>query len=174
MTTTFNDPIDHIVWRPAAELKANHYNPNIVFKEELRLLEHSLVTTGWMQPLLANPNDILIDGYHRWRLAQESPTLLKKYGGFVPTVTVQVDDAHAKTMTVRINRAKGSHVAIKMNGLVRSLIDEHGMSRDEAAREMGMTGDEVDLLYQQDVFSAKNIKEWQYSKAWLPAEVARN
>ena len=167
------DPIDLIEWRPAKELKANNWNPNWVFTPELKLLEYSILTQGWIQPILINPNDIIIDGFHRHRLALESPHLQSKYGGLVPTATMNVDDAHAMMLTVRINRAKGSHVAIKMNALVQQLVQDFGLTRNEVAQEMGMTLDEVDLLLMDGVFEAKKIKDWQYSKAWYPAEQKR-
>jgi len=152
------DPINNIKWRHATELKANHYNPNVVFSPELKLLEWSLLSTGWIQPVLANPNDIIIDGFHRWRLSTDSPQLMQRYGGLVPVAVVDCDDAHAMMMTVRFNRAKGSHVAVKMNGIVRQLLDDYHLTRDELVREMGMTQDEVDLLYQEDVFAARTSR----------------
>lgn len=47
------DPIDTIVWTPAEELHPNDWNPNRVLTAELVLLERSLLSTGWIQPVLA-------------------------------------------------------------------------------------------------------------------------
>ncbi len=44
----FDDPVDHIVWKPAASLKANSWNPNMVLEPELQLLERSILRTGWI------------------------------------------------------------------------------------------------------------------------------
>lgn len=170
---TFNDPIDRIVWRPAVELNANDYNPNVVFSPELRLLEFNLVKHGWIQPILVTPSGRIIDGFHRWRLSKESTALLKKYGGFVPTATVDINDCEARLLTIRMNRAKGNHIALRMSGIVRDLMDNHGYTRQQIAEGIGATLDEVDLLHQEDVFTAKDIKNWQYSKAWYPQEKAR-
>jgi hypothetical protein len=71
-------------------------------------------------------------------------------------------------MTIRINRAKGTHVAVEMSDIVRELISEHGVSRQQIADEIGGTKDEVDLLAQEGVFAAKQIHKWAYSKAWYP------
>ena len=57
-----------------------------------------------------------------------------------------------------------------MSELVHSLIDEHGCDPAEVAVEIGATADEVALLYQESVFTAKNIKDYRYSKAWVPKE----
>lgn len=163
-------PIDNIEWLPAESLSANDYNPNVVYNPELKLLEHSLLQTGWIQPVLVNTNRIIIDGFHRASLARDSSKLLARDGGLVPCAVLDISDAEARLMTIRINRAKGTHVAIRMSDIVKSLIDEHGMGVEDIALGIGATRAEVDLLYQGDVFTAKDIKNAKYSKAWVPEE----
>ena len=72
---TSNEPIENIQWLDAEKLNANDYNPNAVFTPELRLLERSILKTGWVQPVLANRDLIIIDGFHRWMLTRESKKL---------------------------------------------------------------------------------------------------
>ena len=167
----FNDPVDRIVWKPAASLKANSWNPNMVLEPELQLLERSILRTGWIQPLLVSRDDLVIDGFHRWMLSVESPALRTKYRGMVPCTVLDVGPAEAKMITVRINRAKGSHAAVRMSDLVKSLIDEEGVSPQEVAQGIGATREEVDLLYQDSIFKAKNLDKYRYSHAWVPMEV---
>lgn len=167
------DPIDRIEWRPAAELDANDYNPNVCFSPELRLLEHSLLASGWVQPILVDREGRIIDGFHRWRLAQDSKALRRKYGGFVPVAVLDLDRPQAMLATIRMNRAKGTHVAVRMSAVVRELIDVHGMDPAEIAAGIGATRDEIDLLHQDGVFAAKKIAEHRYSKAWYPANGGR-
>lgn len=164
------DPIGNIEWIEAEGLRANSYNPNVVFGPELKLLERSILLTGWVQPILVTPERTIIDGFHRWRLSCESTALRKRYAGRCPCVVLPVSRAQAMVMTVRMNRAKGSHVAVRMSALVRALIDEHGLDRQEIADEIGATMAEVELLYQESVFAAKNSKDYSYSKAWYPIE----
>jgi hypothetical protein len=79
------DPISNIEWRDASTLNANDYNPNVVFTPELRLLERSLLLTGWVQPVLVQRAELtIIDGFHRSRLAQDSERLRERYAGKVP------------------------------------------------------------------------------------------
>lgn len=165
-----NDPISKIEWREASTLKANHWNPNRVHKPELRLLEHSLLSTGWIQPILINKNGMVIDGFHRWRLSQDSAAVKERYGGKLPVAVLPVEDDEAMAITVRINRAKGTHAAVEMHKLVGALLNDFGWSREQIAREIGAHINEVDLLLQDGVFKAKDIKNWAYSKAWYPAE----
>jgi ParB-like chromosome segregation protein Spo0J len=164
------DPLDHLQWVPAVNLDGNSWNPNRVHKAEYRLLEHSLLSTRWIQPLLVTPQALIIDGYHRWRLSQDSAKVKARWGGLVPVAVLDVDRPTAMLMTIRINRAKGSHVAVNMSAIVRELIAEHAFDPQEIAREMGATLDEVELLAQDGVFAVKGIADWAYSPAWYPGE----
>ena len=167
---TSNEPIENIQWLDAEKLDANDYNPNAVFTPELRLLERSILKTGWVQPVLANRDLIIIDGFHRWMLTRESKKLQQVYKGKCPVAVLDVDRTEAMIMTVRMNRAKGAHIATRMSGIVKELIDERGCEPDELAVEIGATRKEIDLLYQDGVFTQRNISNYKYSKAWIPAE----
>ena len=166
------DPISNIEWRHVDSMKANHYNPNVVLNQELQLLERSLMKTKWIQPILINKNGIIIDGFHRWSLSKNSKHLHDVYGGLVPCAVLDVDDGEAMLLTIRINRAKGTHVAYRMSAIVRSLIDDHNYDPQQVGIEIGADKDEVALLYQKDVFEKKDIQKWEYSKAWVPHESA--
>lgn len=169
-----NDPIDRIVWRHVDELEANDYNPNTVFTPEMKLLEHSILITGWIQPVLIRAGEkTIIDGFHRWLLSRQSGALRAKYKGMVPTAELDLTRAEAIMLTVRINRAKGTHAALKMSELVHELIDEHGLERKAIATGIGATLDEVDLLYQDGVFGAKKIPDHKYNRAWYPVKEER-
>ena len=163
-----DQPIDNIVWREATELKANDYNPNVVFNSELKLLERSVMLTGWVQPILIDGDDNIIDGFHRWSLSKESKRLKKKFSGKVPCAIIDVPRHKAMVMTIRMNRAKGTHVALKMKDIIIELLDEHKCDRQEVADEIGATLAEVDLLYQSSIFKAKGLDKYRYSKAWVP------
>lgn len=165
-----DDPILNIQWIHASLLEANAWNPNVVFGPELKLLERSILSLGWIQPILINPDKIIIDGFHRWKLSKDSKNIFTKYDGACPCAIINVDRPTAMIMTIRINRAKGTHVAVRMSEIVRSLIDEHGMLPEEIAQELGATMDEINLLHQDGVFKMKNIKDYKYSSAWYPSD----
>lgn len=167
------DPVTNVTWRHVSSLRPNAYNPNLVLEPELRLLEHSILTSGWLHALLVTPAGTIIDGFHRFMLSVESPALQARYKGQVPCVVLDIGEAEAKALTVRINRAKGSHAAARMSDLVKSLIDEHGWTPARVATEIGATRDEVDLLYQDSIFKAKNMDKYRYSHAWVPLDVKR-
>ena len=164
------DPIDRIVWKPATDLHANDWNPNRVFTPELRLLKDNLLSIGWVQPILVNPNDMIIDGFHRTTLTLTDPDVQARWDGMVPCSVLDLPDDEAMALTVRMNRAKGTHVAVHMHTLVARLLGEHGWDRQRVARAIGATVQEVDVLAKEGVFAIKGIDKWAYSKAWYPAE----
>lgn len=164
------EPVDNIVWIPARELKPNSYNPNVVFNTELNLLEESILRNGWVQPIVINPNKIIIDGFHRYSLSMISQKLQSKYAEEVPCVIVDISDAEAMMMTVRMNRAKGKHAAIRMSDIVQTLIDEHGLTPEDLISGMGMTDSEVALLYDGTLLKHVDWQSKKYSKAWIPVE----
>lgn len=131
------DPIERIEWRNAASLNANDYNPNVVMNQELRLLEFSILRQGWVQPVLVTEDGTIIDGFHRAMLARESAALRDRYAGRCPCVVLPLDRPQAMLLTIRINRAKGTHVAFRMSAIVRELIDQHGLDPTQVAQEIG-------------------------------------
>ena len=163
-----SEPIVNIQWVDAHELTANDYNPNVVFGPELKSLEKNILAIGWVQPVIASTSNVIIDGFHRTMLSRESKALNAKYKGKVPCVMFDVPRDEAMILTVRMNRAKGSHVAVRMSDMVKELIDDHKWEAKELAKELGATKKEVDLLYQDGVFKFRNIKDYKYSNAWYP------
>ncbi len=143
----------------------------MVFNPELRLLELSIVKTGWVQPLLVSRDMVVIDGFHRLQLVLQSKALQQRYQGKVPCAVLDLSPAEAMLLTVRINRAKGNHVAVRMSELVRALVNEHGLELPYIAKEIGGTLDEVNLLLLENVFKIRDIQNHKYSKAWKPVEV---
>lgn len=170
-----NDPIDRIQWFPAAELNPNGWNPNgwnpnRVFDQELVLLERSIIKNGWTQPILINTLKTIIDGFHRWGLSQHSSAIFKIYAGMVPCAVLDVSNAEAMALTVRINRAKGDHMATGMAELCKRLHLQEGWDMQQIAVEIGGTIDEVRTLIEDDIFKARDLANHQYSQAWVPAE----
>ena len=165
-------PISKVEWIEANKLNANDYNPNVVFNAELNLLKFSLMRQGWIQPILVSKNEAgeytIIDGFHRSMLAKTDKQVSELTNGLVPVVVLDLSEAERKCLTIRINRAKGSHVAIKMSEIIQSLINEHGMSVAQICKEIGATKDEVDLLMMDNVFKALDTSNKKFSKAWYP------
>lgn len=166
----FDDPLNRIEWRDVDELSANGWNPNVVFKKELSLLESSILKQGWIQPVLTSRNGMIIDGFHRWMLSKNSAKLRKRYGGKLPCVVLDLPDKEAMMLTVRINRAKGTHLAFRMSDLVKRLVEQEDCSLEEIAEGIGADMSEVKLLASGGVFKNRDLSNYEYSKAWKPYE----
>lgn len=164
-------PIEHIQWIPAEDLDPNDWNPNICFDQELKLLKFSLLKQGWIQPVLASNEDgriVIIDGFHRWWLTMNDPDVKAMSNGRVPCAILEMEESERKMLTVRINRAKGSHMAFKMHDLVKSLVVDNGLSVPAICEGIGANRDEVELLLQEGVFQKLDIPNHKYSQAWVP------
>lgn len=153
-------PIENLVWRNPSELNANDYNPNMVQPQELNLLELSLQKHGWLQPIIISDSDVIIDGFHRWMIASRN-------GWLIPVIVFAMDDNERMLLTIRINRAKGNHVAIRMSAIVKTLMN-NGITREQIAKQIGATAFEVNLLLEDEVFNKEQITEHEYSKSWKP------
>jgi len=164
------EPIDHIEWVAAETLVANLYNPNVVHYQELALLEYSILKTGWIQPILVNTDRVIIDGFHRWALATRSERMRERYAGRVPIAVIPIDLPAAMMMTIRINRAKGTHVALKMSDIVHALVNDHKLDARQIAAEIGANLDEVELLLQDGIFQARGLDKLPFSPSWVPRD----
>lgn len=162
-------PIDDIVWIEVDKLKANDYNPNIVLTKELNLLKFSILKNGWIQPILIDRNYEIIDGYHRATLVKQDKKLKIFTKGKVPCSILDVDEVDRMLLTIRINRAKGNHIAYKMSDVIHKLVNDYGVSIDRICQEIGATKKEVELLLEDNVFTLFDFdEESKYSNAWIP------
>lgn len=165
-----DDPIDNIHWVLTRSLKANLYNPNVVFSPELRLLELSILESGWLQPLIINTNKLIVDGFHRWKLSTDSAAIRDRWFEEVPCVIFDISDPEAMMLTVRINRAKGTHVAVRLSDVIQELHNDLGVTIEEIMRGCGMGRNEVELLLAGSLLKTRKLENYRYSKAWVPIE----
>jgi ParB-like chromosome segregation protein Spo0J len=168
-------PIDNIQWIEAVKLDPNDYNPNVVYTPELKLLKLSLMKQGWIQPILVNRDEMnpiakptIIDGFHRWMLTKEDSEISAMTDGKVPCAVLNLSEPDRMMLTIRINRAKGSHIAIKMHEIIDKLVTHYGIAKEGVAKGIGATKAEVDLLLAENVFKKLDIPNHKYSKAWYP------
>lgn len=123
-------------------LKPNDYNPNVVSKDNLKLLTQSIMTNGWTLPIVVRPDGTIIDGFHRYTCAGQEP-LKSQLGGKVPVVIVEhEDDANNVYGTITHNRARGTHQLEPMKAIIKRLIAQ-GKTVKEIGRELGMKPEEV-------------------------------
>lgn len=136
-------PLGSLQWVPVEKLHANGWNPNKVTGQNMELLIQSILTNGWTLPIVVKPDYTIIDGFHRWTVAQREP-LRTKLGGKVPVVIV---DHHGDTDadvygTITHNRARGTHLLEPMKAIVQNLIKD-GKTVKEIGKQLGMKPEEI-------------------------------
>lgn len=136
------EPITNVKIVNRNKVKPNDYNPNVVSKDNLRLLTQSILTNGWTMPIVVRPDFTIIDGFHRWTVAGQEP-LLSELGGKVPVVIVAHGDESKDVYgTITHNRARGTHQLAPMKAIVQRLI-KSGKSVKEIGKQLGMKPEEV-------------------------------
>lgn len=171
-------PVSNIQWLDVNLLDANDWNPNYVQGPEMKLLAFSLRKQGWIQPILVCPQPgtdrcTIIDGFHRHLVTKTDKNVWAMTGGKVPVVLMNLTEAERMLLTIRINRAKGSHEAFKMHEIITKVVHEHGLSVAEVCAEIGADANEVETLLMRDVFEKKEVDKYNYSKAWVPPGTER-
>jgi ParB-like chromosome segregation protein Spo0J len=164
------EPVDFVRWLPAADVTANDYNPNSVAPPEMRLLEHSIESNGYTQPIVTwmrEDTHEVVDGFHRHRVGKESKSVAKRVHGYLPVVAINADAQERNdriAATIRHNRARGKHKVEAMSDIVVEL-KRRNWSDEKIAKELGMDADEV-LRLTQITGLAELFANQDFSRAW--------
>lgn len=167
------EPLQNVKFVDRNLLKPNNYNPNKVSEENLKLLMQSILVNGWTMPIVVRPDYTIIDGFHRWTVADREP-IKTLTGGKVPIVIVDHKD-HAEDIygTITHNRARGTHLLEPMKAIVKELLNE-GKTTKEICKELGMKAEEVFRLsdYSRDDFlKIMNRGNTEYNKSFVVKKV---
>jgi len=160
---------------PLDRVKANDWNPNRTAPRELYLLAVSVRADGFTQPVVTVRDGdgwVVVDGFHRWRVAVEYADIRESTADMLPIVELvgrTTNDLMAST--VRHNRARGKHQVAGMGQLVFELLSG-GWTDEEVCRELGMEADEVIRLKHVTGFS-KLFKDVEYRRAWETKRMGR-
>tara|TARA_R100000005_G_C4999789_1_gene206579 strand:- start:2469 stop:3005 length:537 start_codon:yes stop_codon:yes gene_type:complete len=135
-----------------------------VVKPDYKQLTKSIKEYGMLSPIIAQKDGTIIDGYHRWVIANENR--IKK----VPVTFLDIDKIEAILLHIDINRYRGIVISKFLSRLIQRIISS-GRYSDERLRErMGMTWDEFDVLNEGSLVKMRKIKQHTYSPAWVPIE----
>lgn len=164
MNWTEEHPVSRVTWVQTELVQANDYNPNTVAPPEMRLLQLSIESDGFTQPIVVWQVDDhyeVIDGFHRHIIG-------KKMGlTHLPIVIINKDRADRNdriAATIRHNRARGRHQVGGMSDIVMEL-HRRNWSDKRIARELGMEPDEV-LRLKQITGLAELFADKEFSSAW--------
>jgi len=164
-----SEPVDFVRWVKNDVVHANDYNPNSVAPPEMKLLEHSIMSDGYTQPIVTWENEGIevIDGFHRHRVGKESPAITCRVHGYLPIVALKSEQQGRNdrmAATIRHNRARGAHKVESMSEIVVEL-KRRFWSDERISTELGMDADEV-LRLQQVTGLAGLFGDEDFSEAW--------
>lgn len=163
-----NQPVNRVEWLHRDELDPNDYNPNRVAPPEMKLLAKSIICDGWTQPIVANEDRTIVDGFHRWTVAGEIP-VYRETGGMVPVVTLKYKGlANQQASTIRHNRARGTHGVLPMARIIENMIMQ-GLGMMDICQALEMEREEVvRLANRKGIPNTAIIEKSEWSKAWMP------
>lgn len=163
-------PVDNIIWVPRDKCKPNFWNPNHVAPPEMDLIKTSILANGWYFPIIVNAEFMIMDGFHRWTLSAD-PEIMAMTDGLIPvTVLEGLTLNESMILTIRANRAKGTHGVLKMADIVRKL-QENGMFSDEIEKELGMEDEEVIRLTDRAGMPERRTRDFKdkgFNQSWVP------
>lgn len=164
------EPVDCVLWVPAEQLHANDYNPNSVAPPEMRLLQLSIMSDGYTQPIVAWQDGAgyeVVDGFHRNRVGREVGAVRTRVQGRLPIAVINSERTSKEdriAATIRHNRARGKHAVDAMADIVLDLA-RRNWDDAKIAKELGMEPDEV-LRLKQITGLAELFSDREFSEAW--------
>lgn len=165
-----SEPVDCVLWFTNTSVVQNDYNPNSVAPPEMKLLETSILSDGYTQPVVGmRTTDGIetVDGFHRGRIGKESEPVRTRVHGYLPVAVINTDredKADRIAATIRHNRARGKHKVEAMSDIVVEL-KRRNWSDDKIAHNLGMDADEV-LRLCQITGIAELFKDQEFSQSW--------
>lgn len=163
-------PINSVQWVNRDDLKPNNYNPNKVAPAELRLLKISILESGWTQPIVANMEKQIVDGFHRWTVSGHEE-IYELTNGLVPVVFLRrMDRTTTQMATIRHNRARGNHLVLNMAEIIKEMVDDN-CSIEEIMSRLQMEKEEVIRLANRvGIPQSDLIRDTEWSNAWVPVK----
>jgi ParB-like chromosome segregation protein Spo0J len=164
MSWTQDHPVSDVKWVSAETISANDYNPNAVAPPEMALLQHSIESDGYTQPIVVWETEDgfeVVDGFHRYQVG------IKLGLSHLPVVVINRDRAdrgNRISSTIRHNRARGKHQVGAMSDIVQEL-SKRNWSEKKIGKELGMDPDEV-LRLKQISGLAELFSDREFSEAW--------
>jgi len=174
--TPYNSPVYDVKRVPLDKVKANTYNPNAVAPPEMELLETSIWEDGYTQPVVTffDPEEdmyIVVDGFHRWRICNESERVNEREGGMLPIVVIDKKIGDRMASTIRHNRARGTHNIELMSSIVAELVDI-GKGDAWICKHIGMSKDELLRLDFSESWEAQEVLSDEFDESKISEGVS--
>lgn len=154
-----------VIYKDISEISPNPYNPNRQSDHEYEMLQASIKTDGFTQPVIVQDPDAdflpghIVDGEHRWRAA-DAVGLTE-----IPVVYVNFSEEQMKISTIRHNTARGSHDVELEAGILRDLQQLGAL--DFAQDALGMSDIEINRLI-EDIQAPDGLAAEDFAASWDP------
>jgi len=129
------------------ELKPNPWNPNEMTNSTMEHLKKEIQRIGFVQPILINQDNIIIDGEHRWKAAMELGS------EDIDVIQIEIDAKEAKIATVNMNQIKGEINPVKFGELILDLQKDYS---SEAIQEL-LNMSEIELESLKDLVQLEDF-----------------
>ena len=144
-------------------------------RPELMVISASLIQFGFIQPIhVRRKTNEIIDGSERMLLAKNVEEIYKNEKGMIPVVFHDVDQLRAAIMHLQLNRGKSTVVAAKASKIIRTAKLSGEYNEEDFRDLLAMRNEELSLMLDGTVLKARNIKEHNYARAWVPIEAPAN
>lgn len=145
-------PVYNVIPVPIEKIQANSYNPNIVAKPEMDLLELSIWEDGYTMPIVCyylkdEDKYEIVDGFHRYTTMKNSERIYEREKWILPVVVIDKEIWNRIASTIRHNRARWTHNVELMVNIVQELV-ESWMTDEWIQEHIWMDKDELLRLKQ--------------------------
>jgi ParB/RepB/Spo0J family partition protein len=122
------------------DLIPNTYNPNKMSEDKYEILKENIRKGGMLQPILVSMDNVIIDGYHRWKACKEL--------GIDKVWAVKVEDTEerAKLKTLAMNRIRGANNPILLGDLLKDLASHDEIDAEFIAQSTSLKLYEIEQL----------------------------
>lgn len=162
-----------LTYRRITDLRQAPWATGFLLRPDERLITESLLEHGWIVPVVACRDGLVVDGNQRLQLLFNDPKLLAAVGDKVPVHVVDCDEVDAMVMHMRLNRGRGMVVAKRVSNLIHEVLAAGRYDTSALRRMLCMTPEEFNVLHDAVYVKLRSIAQHQYSRAWVPIEAPK-
>ncbi len=164
---------------PVGKIVKNDWNPNFVSESLMRAIKDDIEKNGFIGTIVVqkhnsrmDKDNVIINGEHRFKALTELGI------DIIPSIVLDVDDATAKILTIRLNREHGELMPDKLVTVLQQLNPEFDL--DELNRLTAIDKRELEILSALDLTNAELLEDiteeesttkpsWLVIERWLRA-----
>lgn len=158
-----------------SELSVPSWRVTYTLRPELLLISGSLIEFGFIQPIhVRKSTGEIIDGSERFLLAKSVKEISERCKFKIPAVVHDLDIIDSIMLHIRLNRGHSKIITEKLSKVVKRIYETGNYSISDLKMYLSMGNEELSVLIDGDLIKQRNIKEHNYSKAWVPIEAPPN